>query len=99
MHSDSWGSEVTVYDGLAASLDRFTWNNKDFLPVVAAGALQGMVRVLQLRERPQPLAMHLGILMVTRSLYEADTEVHCHLLLLVSAQPTPILIDACRQLR
>lgn len=38
VHSDSWGSENTVYDLLAASLDRFTWNNKDFLPVVAAGA-------------------------------------------------------------
>eukprot|EP00798_Chlamydomonas_sp_ICE-L_P030068 gene30068-35037_t len=37
IHSDSWGSDITVYDSMAASVDRFTWNNQDFLPVIAAG--------------------------------------------------------------
>jgi len=37
VHSDSWGSDVAVYDGLAASVDRFAWDNPDFLPVFAAG--------------------------------------------------------------
>lgn len=35
--SDSWGSDVSVYDSLAASVDRFCWDNPDFLSVFAAG--------------------------------------------------------------
>lgn len=38
IHSDSWGSEVTSYDSMASSLDRFTWSNQDFVSVFAAGA-------------------------------------------------------------
>ena len=37
VHSDSWGSDLTAYDSMAAALDRFTWNNPDFLSIFAAG--------------------------------------------------------------
>ncbi|GFR44316.1 hypothetical protein Agub_g5528, partial [Astrephomene gubernaculifera] len=37
VHSDSWGSELTAYDSMAAALDRFTWDNPDFVSVFAAG--------------------------------------------------------------
>ena len=35
--SDSWGSEASTYDAFAASVDRFCWDNPDFLPIFAAG--------------------------------------------------------------
>eukprot|EP00887_Chlorella_sp_A99_P001740 scaffold19.g1740.t1 len=37
IHSDSWGSDTVYYDSLAAQVDMYSWNNKDFLPVFAAG--------------------------------------------------------------
>lgn len=37
IHSDSWGSDSPVYDGLSAEVDKFSWDHKDFLPVFAAG--------------------------------------------------------------
>lgn len=37
VHSDSWGSELTAYDGMSASLDRFTFTYQDFVSVFAAG--------------------------------------------------------------
>ncbi|GIL86597.1 hypothetical protein Vretimale_11512 [Volvox reticuliferus] len=37
VHSDSWGSELTAYDSMSVSLDRFTFNNQDFVSVFAAG--------------------------------------------------------------
>lgn len=37
VHSDSWGSAMTVYDSLAASVDLYTWQHPDFLPIFAAG--------------------------------------------------------------
>ncbi|GJP30633.1 hypothetical protein CLOM_g4168 [Closterium sp. NIES-68] len=37
IHSDSWASGVRAYDYMAQSVDRFTFYNPNFLPVVAAG--------------------------------------------------------------
>ena len=37
VHSDSWGSDATAYDDMAADFDRFAWLKPTFLPVVAAG--------------------------------------------------------------
>ena len=37
VHSDSWGSDSTAYDDMAADFDRFAWLKPTFLPVVAAG--------------------------------------------------------------
>ncbi|GIL57145.1 hypothetical protein Vafri_12444 [Volvox africanus] len=37
VHSDSWGSELTAYDSMSVSLDRFTFINQDFVSVFAAG--------------------------------------------------------------
>ena len=37
VHSDSWGTDSSAYDDLAADFDRFAWLHPDFLPVVAAG--------------------------------------------------------------
>ncbi|GLI67662.1 hypothetical protein VaNZ11_011914 [Volvox africanus] len=37
VHSDSWGSELTAYDSMSVSLDRFTFYNQDFVSVFAAG--------------------------------------------------------------
>ncbi len=37
IHSDSWGSELTAYDSMSASLDRFTYYNQDFVSIFAAG--------------------------------------------------------------
>ncbi|KAG2492715.1 hypothetical protein HYH03_009128 [Edaphochlamys debaryana] len=37
VHSDAWGSDLTVYDSMSASLDRFAWTHQDFLSVTAAG--------------------------------------------------------------
>ena len=37
VHSDSWGSDVIVYDYSAASLDRWLWEHPDFVSVFAAG--------------------------------------------------------------
>ncbi len=37
IHSNSWGGSENSYDSYAQNLDSFTWNNKDFLFVFAAG--------------------------------------------------------------
>jgi hypothetical protein len=37
IHSDSWGSDVIVYDYSAASLDLWLWEHPDFVSVFAAG--------------------------------------------------------------
>ena len=37
------GSASIDYDSLAASVDRFTWENPDFLPVFAAGGTGGLI--------------------------------------------------------
>ena len=44
VHSDSWGSAMTVYDSLAASVDLYTWQHTDFLPIFAAGRGGGRLR-------------------------------------------------------
>ncbi|CAI7853594.1 unnamed protein product, partial [Closterium sp. NIES-53] len=45
IHSDSWASGVFAYDYMAQSVDRFTFNNPNFLPVVAAGNMGSVHRV------------------------------------------------------
>lgn len=37
VHSDSWGSDKYIYDGLAVSADRYLYENQDFVSVFAAG--------------------------------------------------------------
>lgn len=37
VHSDSWGAERFSYDSMAQSVDLFTWQNPDFVTVIAAG--------------------------------------------------------------
>ncbi|GAX74938.1 hypothetical protein CEUSTIGMA_g2384.t1 [Chlamydomonas eustigma] len=37
VHSDSWGSSSSTYDSLAMSVDQYTWQYTDFLPIFAAG--------------------------------------------------------------
>lgn len=37
VHSNSWGSDSLEYDVSAFEVDEYTWQNKDFLPVFAAG--------------------------------------------------------------
>ncbi|KNC53638.1 SD protease [Thecamonas trahens ATCC 50062] len=37
VHSDSWGGDSTRYDSLCEDVDRFQFNNPDFLYVIAAG--------------------------------------------------------------
>lgn len=37
VHSDSWGNDVPLYDGLAREVDEFAWQHRDFLPIFAAG--------------------------------------------------------------
>jgi hypothetical protein len=37
VHSDSWGSDSTVYDSEAAAIDAYCWARPAFLPVFAAG--------------------------------------------------------------
>ena len=41
VHSDSWGSDLTVYDSMAASADRFMWLHQDFVSVFA-GESEGL---------------------------------------------------------
>ena len=37
IHSDSWGNDAPLYDGLAREVDEYAWSHRDFLPVFAAG--------------------------------------------------------------
>ena len=37
INSDSWGSESPYYTTQSASVDRFAWENLDFLPILASG--------------------------------------------------------------
>ena len=37
IHSDSWGNDAPLYDGLAREVDEYTWSHPDFLPIFAAG--------------------------------------------------------------
>ena len=43
LHSDSWGNDVPVYDGLAREVDEFVWRHRDFLPIFAAGNFGAVV--------------------------------------------------------
>ena len=43
VHSDSWGNDVPLYDGLAREVDEFVWRHRDFLPIFAAGNFGGEV--------------------------------------------------------
>jgi hypothetical protein len=37
IHSDSWGNDAPLYDGLAREVDEYAWSHPDFLPIFAAG--------------------------------------------------------------
>jgi len=37
IHSDSWGNDAPLYDGLAREVDEYAWSHRDFLPFLAAG--------------------------------------------------------------
>jgi len=41
VHSDSWGNDAPLYDGLAREVDDYAWRRRDFLPVFAAGNFGG----------------------------------------------------------
>ncbi|CAI5487895.1 unnamed protein product [Closterium sp. Naga37s-1] len=64
--SDSWASGVFAYDYMAQSVDRFTFNNPNFLPVVAAGNMGAVHRDAELpHSGGDPLRLTLPIMNIS----------------------------------